>query len=102
MATRTTQHRAQRDANRKELAELKKENTALKRQVSRLKKLLAKTHEIQAEESPEPMPEVAAPAPEPEEKDDNHCPACGSGALMVVRTPTKTLTGCRDCKWRSQ
>jgi hypothetical protein len=92
---RLVQHRAMRDTNTQDLAELKKENTSLKRQMARLRK---KIEELEAQLSgtePEQAPELPVGIP--------ICPKCKSEDLGEIETPSgKKFVACRACKkWRS-
>lgn len=101
MSLRRIQHKPQRDAAKaKELADLKQENKHLKRQISRLRRQIEKLQGIESEGPPE---EEMAPEPkslaEEENIDSKYCPNC-KHSLIEIKTPTKVLVGCANCKWR--
>ena len=86
-------HREKRDANTAINRELKQENQSLKKQVARLKKTLSQT-EANAIEVCDTLEFV-----EPEDFSVAKCPKCKAvDTLVEIKTPTKTITRCRDCK----
>ena len=89
---RLVQHREKREANSRELSELKKENERLKRQIARMRKQIDKLGE------PEEVEVIETP------KETPRCPKCSSVNLGAVTLPNgKVITACKSCKkWRSK
>jgi hypothetical protein len=97
---RRTQHRPQRDSKEtkaSELAEIRKENQALRRQIARLNREYRKVEGLIPDESPEP---AETPPPLVEEQLGG-CPQCHSTDFGTVKMGTKTITVCKECKFRS-
>lgn len=96
---RTQQHKHQRDTARaKEISDLKRENKHLKRQIAQLRRMIEKLqgHTGELETSPDPVSEEVLE----KEADAALCPNC-KHKVIEIKTPTKTIIGCPNCKWNS-
>jgi predicted RNase H-like nuclease (RuvC/YqgF family) len=89
---RVVQHRQQREANTREVAELKQEIVSLKRQLARAHREVERLKGIA---EPEEAQEKSEDAPT--------CPKCKSQDLGRLETPAgNTYTVCRSCKHRQR
>lgn len=102
---RSPSHKPKKETKNVEVSELKKkireleqENKKLKKDLGRSQKMLdrAKRRVEDIEDTVEPEPMEAPP-----EVTRANCPDCGSFDLIEFRTPTKTMTGCKSCQWRT-
>ena len=91
------QHKDESEEKKKTRAmvELKRENQKLRRKLSRTEKQLIKNISTMDKESDEPEPPLDSLPPKME------CPECKGHDMVVMNTPTGTLTGCKDCSWKT-
>lgn len=98
MATRTTQHRQERDtrSSAKEMTELRRENRSLRRQVLRLQRDITRfQQEVVAADEPETLATAEARQPISEA-----CEKCGGTTKQLLLPSGKTLRVCQKCKAR--